>query len=163
MHWVLGQSRTKYRAPISAWEMELSACGHLRDSLAAEQVKTLFGAPRPSITREAKSIERSSRCTPSSRDATPQGRRREHFSQTGRVQDKLDTMGLESLPLLSRNAELSIQTWKPCPGGVSSAPLEDAPLPGTKEEQADLMLKERLSVAKEGPGISGGGVREEWS
>lgn len=126
------------------------------DSLAAEQVKTLFGAPRPSITREAKSIERSSRCTPSSRDASPQGRRREYFSQTRRMQDKLDTMGLESLPLPSRTAELSIQTWKPCPGGVSSAPLEDAPLPGTKD-QADLRLKKRLPVAKEGPGIPGGG------
>lgn len=148
--------------------MELSACGHIRDSLAAEQVKTLFGAPRPSITREAKSIERSSRCTPSSGDATPQGRRREHFSQTGRVQDKLDTMGLESLPLLSRNAELSIQTWKPCPGGVSSAPLGDAPLPGTKEEQADLILKGEAFCGKGGHWNLGGRVqrgmelRERW-
>lgn len=147
--------------------MELSACSHIRDSLAAEQVKTLFGAPWPSITREAESIERSSRCTPSSGDTSPQGRRREHFSQTGRVQDKLDTMGLESLPLLSRNAELSIQTWKPCPGGVSSAPLEDAPLPAQKKNRQTWgwrrgFLWQRRALGSQGEGQRGVELRERW-
>lgn len=60
--------------------------------------------------------------------------------------------------MLSRNAELSIQTWKPCPGGVSSAHLEDAPLPAQKNRQR--RLKERFPVAKEGPGITAGRGKE---
>lgn len=67
-----------------------------------------------------------------------------------------DTMGRESLPLLSGNAELSIQTLETMSRRRQLGSFGRCTSPNTKEEKGRLRLKERLLVAKEGTGTTKG-------
>lgn len=65
-------------------------------------------------------------------------------------------MGLESLPLLSQECRIKHSDLETMSRRTQLSSFGRCTSPSTKKKQADWSLKERLLVAKEGTGTTGG-------